>query len=417
MDMAMFARSDADDDVDVSHNRGWRTRFTPLGNKWGDQSSLHRFPGSAVVDEASFVVTSRVAPVSPLLSRVFADGAPLRAMIGSLSLLLPIAALILGIGAAISGDGIAQPPVLTLLIPLMVIGVLDSLAGLLGVAAFSVVVIAMGGLVDVSSVRTLMGVVMLVVGPGLIAGSFRELRRPVMSGFSAVWDVLIDVITVPLLGAWITLNTVSAFPSLAGVQFPIAEHGTLLALIVLGSLLAKVALEIIARRGFPERLATIVPGSLAAPGGVQQVTSGLLRAAMFLFISAAFVGTVWQLWVAGILVLVPLVLAPLAQQRFRNLPGLWQVLPEGLLYFALMLALLAGLGTLLGAALGSGAQYAQMAFLAFLIPDFIMSMLWLFARGPKDGDVRWYMRPTFTWLYRVGGVVVLIAAIWLAAPR
>ena len=413
----LWGRSDAQVDADVSHNRGWRTRFRSTGSAWGDRSWLHRVPGTAFVDEASFVATRRIAPLSPLLSRVLADGAPLRAIVGSASLLLPLAAAALGIAAGIQGQGIAQPPVLALLIPLMVIGVIDSLAGLVGLLGFSAVVVALGGIVDASSVRTLMGVSMLVVGPGLVGASFRDLRRPGAIGFAALWEHLIDFVTVPLLGAWITVNVVSAIPPLGGAQFPIAEQGGVLALVVLASLLAKVALETLARRSFPERLATVAPGDAGPPAAQQRVISGLLRAATFLFISAAFIGNVWQLWVAGALVLIPLMLDPLAERRFANSPRLWQALPDGLLYFTLILAVLIGLGLLLGSTLGNTAQYAQMAFLVFLIPDFIMEMLALFGREPNHGDVRWFMRPSFTWLYRVGGVVVLLVAVWLAAPR
>jgi hypothetical protein len=35
-------------------------------------------------------------------------------------------------------------------------------------------------------------------------------------------------------------------------------------------------------------------------------------------------------------------------------------------------------------------------------------------REPRSDDVRWYMRPSMTGVYRVGGIVVLVITCWLA---
>ena len=115
--------------------------------------------------------------MSPLLARIVADAAPLRAMTGSTSLLLPLAGVALGVIAAVTGEGIAQPPAIGLLIALMVIGIVDAMAGGLAALSLAITVGFMGGIIDWSSVRTLMGVALLIVGPGLIASSFREIRR------------------------------------------------------------------------------------------------------------------------------------------------------------------------------------------------------------------------------------------------
>ena len=48
------------------------------------------------------------------------------------------------------------------------------------------------------------------------------------------------------------------------------------------------------------------------------------------------------------------------------------------------------------------------------VPGFLLALLGLTAREPRDGDVRWYMRPNMTAVYRVGGVIVLVIAIALA---
>ncbi|MFM8351136.1 MAG: hypothetical protein ACKN9D_08690, partial [Actinomycetales bacterium] len=115
IDVAVRASQDTIDDVDVEHNRGWRTRFSPKGSAWGDSSPLHKAPGTAFVDELSYVGIAAIGPRSPLIARALADGGPVRAMLGSLSLLLPVAAMALAVVAALLGDGIAQPPMLALM--------------------------------------------------------------------------------------------------------------------------------------------------------------------------------------------------------------------------------------------------------------------------------------------------------------
>jgi hypothetical protein len=126
--------------------------------------------------------------VSPLLSRIVSDAAPLRAFTGNLSFLLPLTTLLLGIFAASSVGGLAEPAAAAFLLPLMVIGVFDALAGLVGALSFTVVVAVSGGLVNASSVRSVIGVGLVIAGPGIIASSFRDIRRKRAIGSAAAGD-------------------------------------------------------------------------------------------------------------------------------------------------------------------------------------------------------------------------------------
>lgn len=398
--------------VNVEHNRGWRTRFSAREGAWGDNSFLHRAPLTSVVDEASYAWMAAVGPRSPLLARMIGDGAPLRAMFGSVSMLLPIAAMVLGVWSAILGNGIAEPPVLGILIALMVIGVLDGLAGALGAVAFGVTVIAMGGILDWSSVRTLLGVALLIAGPGLIASSFRDIRRAAPRSMSGWWERGADVIIVPLLGAYTTYNVANAMPPLGGSLFPVAEASTQLAWIVAAMLVLKVVLEEVAARWFPERMATIL-AEPEWPGTVQQVLSSLTRLGLFLFISAAFIGSPWQLWVGAVIWILPTLLYPFSE-RWRNIPRLWQVLPANLPSLGFGLLVYLSLAAILGSIYGDTTEFALMAFFVLLIPGFIEYSLGLLGREPESDDVRWYLRPSMTAVYRVGGIVVLAVTCWLA---
>jgi hypothetical protein len=300
------------------------------------------------------------------------------------------------------------------MIALIVIGVFDSLAGLLGALAFSLVVVLTGGIVDLSSVRSLIGVLLIVIGPGLIGSSFRDIRRRSTMGSAAMWERLTDLVVVPLIGAWTAIAIVKALPDLGGRAFPIAEHAGQIGIVVLVCLVLKVLLEEAAARWTPGRMRAVTLLSDIEPGNAQRTVSALLRTGMFLLIAAAFVSNVWQLWAAAALFLLPGLLA-LAANRFRNLPALWQAIPEGVPLFVLMIVIGLIASAVLAAALGHTPTFAQDTFLVMAVPGFLLALLGLVAQGPRDGDVRWYVRPSMTVVYRIGGIVMLVLAVVLAA--
>jgi hypothetical protein len=262
-------------------------------------------------------------------------------------------------------------------------------------------------------VRSVIGVALVIAGPGLIASSFRDIRRRRTSGSAGAWERLTDLVVVPLIGAWTTIAIVKTLPDLGGVAFPIADQAVLYGLVALLALVAKVLLEEAAARWAPARMRALTPSESAEPGTAQQLISALVRTGVFLFIAAAFVGNVWQLWVAAALFLLPGVLALIAHV-FKNSPGLWQILPEGIPLFAVMLVIGLVVTAAVKSIYGDSPEFAQLSFLWMAVPGFLLALLGLSAREPRDGDVRWYMRPHMTAVYRIGGVVVLVIAVALA---
>jgi hypothetical protein len=261
-------------------------------------------------------------------------------------------------------------------------------------------------------VRTLLGVALLIVGPGLIGSSFRGIRRIAGTDGRYVWERLTDLVIVPLFAAYVTYNIASSLPPLGGSQFPIGDQAITLSLIVVVMMLLKVVLEEVAARWFPERLATVLPREMPEPGAAQQLISAAVRTALFLFISAAFVGNVWQLWVAGVLFLIPSLVEPFAG-RFPNAPRIWRLLPEGLSLLAIVLLVSLIISSALSSSLSDGALYARMAFVILLVPDVVLGLLGVFGREGDEHEVRWYLRPDKVAVYRVGGVLMLAATAWL----
>ena len=76
----------------------------------GDRSRTWRWPGTIALDRISQRGPWRASPASPLVARVTVDASYLRAMFGSLALLLPLGGLALGVAAALDVSGRAAPP-------------------------------------------------------------------------------------------------------------------------------------------------------------------------------------------------------------------------------------------------------------------------------------------------------------------
>jgi hypothetical protein len=122
----------------------------------------------------------------------------------------------------------------------------------------------------------------------------------------------------------------------------------------------------------------------------------------------------WQ-GLVGVAFLVTPQIIKLYGDRIPNFPVLFQIIPGGVP------------GTVFTALLGIAiSKWVNMLplvaedksrtiFVLVGIPGFILSMLKIFGRSPKDGDVRWYRRPKYNLLYRPAGVVMFFAALSLVS--
>lgn len=101
----------------------------------GDRSITWRAPLTAQIDNGMLEASLLFSRYSPLIARIFADGNYLRAMLGSLSFLIyPIGAYF-GLNALSESKWQALPPTVPLILIIMLIGILDSLAGFIAMLA------------------------------------------------------------------------------------------------------------------------------------------------------------------------------------------------------------------------------------------------------------------------------------------
>ena len=381
-------------------------------NAWGDNLKAWSIPFLRLLDQPSHNATEKLAPISPLVSKLISDGAYLRAIFGTIAAILPALGIALGLIGVQQTGGLLVPPPAWIVAAIACIGIFDALAGFLGMFVFSIGMSLTVGLTSAADVRMMLGLFIIGFGPALLAGAFRALRKPPADNFAEWWERFTDLAIAPFLGAWATKGMVEALPALAGVKLPIAESANTIAWIVAFSLVTRVLLEEFTSRFFPSRLNFIHPTDVASPSNLQKSIALAMRAFIFWFVAGAFIGTSWHLYVGTALFIAPSYLG-LLQDKFPNYPKLYQILPAGLpgLAFTLLVASYSLAG--LTAILGETPDLAKMAFVLLPIPSVILSILGMLGREPADGDVRWYQRDQLTWLYRIGGIAIFIYTLQL----
>ncbi len=364
----------------------------------GDDSRSWRWPGTTRMDRASLALPVRTGALSPLLARVLIDSSYLRAMLGSASLLLPVVGVVLGVLAALNTHGHALPPTIGLLTALAVLGVFDAFAGFVGAAGFVVGVGVAGGFSSAAGVRTMLGLGVVWFAVPLVAGAARPLRRRYGQTVVDRRQRLGDFVIASLIGFWAIQKMIGALPGLAQQPLAIARDATLIAFIVLGASVLRMALEGAAGRWYPGRLVQVQPAAVPFSGVAQRIAAAGLRTAIFGYVAIAFTGNHWQLWATGLLFLAAQVLS-VYEEKFANFPRLYRWLPRGIVKTVVMLFVGTALGTLVLRLVEHSADAALNAFVLLAAASLALSLLSVFGR---DGE-----EPEEGWLRWLGGVGVL----------
>jgi hypothetical protein len=353
------------------------------------------------------------ARFSPLIAKLINDGAYLRSIFGSVSLLTTIASVSLAVVSVVIDNGAILTPPWHLLLAIAVLGMFDAFAGFAGILVFIVGTVAMAGqMPDLAQARLLMGLIVVAIGPALLSTAFRTIRKAAALNLSAWWERITDLAVIPFMAGWSVSSMVSTLPALAGLTLPVANHVRDFALALALAAAARVLIEEFAARYYPARLNSINPDEVPDPPMIQKVIAFAIKFAIWVFVSSALMGPSWQVWVGSLLFLLPAVLGWFAD-RLPNVPLLWRILPTGVPGLALSLLVATLTTSLVGAWLGATPQLAQWSFVILPLPLLALSILGLLGRhgGDADADRPVKSRP---WIYRIGGVVMLIITLKLA---
>jgi hypothetical protein len=370
----------------------------------GDRSRSWRWPGTARLDSLMRALPVKLAPFSLVLARIAVDGAAVRAILGAVAILLPAAGVVLGAAALHSTGANAAPPGVALLVAITVLGVFDALAGFMALTVFVAGVAIAGHLASAAEVRTMLGLAVVWFAVPLIAGSTRPLRRPAAKTV-AEWRMWVGDLTIAsLIGAWAINKMLAAMPAMAGRPLPISGYADEVALIVVGACALRVVVEAAAARWYPARLAEVQPPAVPTPVAAQRITAAVTRTSLLLFIASAFLGVHWQLWVGGVLFLLPPLLS-VFKGRFPNSALLHRLLPSGIVKLVIMLVIGVGIASMVTHTVEHSTQPALNAFVLLAVPGVVISLLELFGReGPskRDGWGSWLL-----------GAAILATGVWL----
>jgi hypothetical protein len=386
---------------------------------------MFAIPFITFFDRRSHNASERIANYSPFFAKLINDGAYLRAMLGTFSTLAPIAAAIIALAAvAENATEIAAgdyskiiTPAWTFLLAIAMLGAFDAAAGFTGAMVYIIgSIITVGHVPDTGEVRTMMGIMLVAVGPALLTTGFRSIRKQAAFDFNARWERVVDFVIAPFMAGWSVSAMVSGLPALAGLTLDAANHVNDFALGVGLAILIRVALEELAARGYPARLNKINPDEIPDPSLIQKTIVLFIKYGVWVFIGGALIGPSWQVWVGSALFVFPTVVGWFSD-RFPNSPWLWRILPTGLpgLAFTLLVASVTA-GTV-GAVLGDNPNVGQWSFLILPMPLLILTALGWFGRhGVVDADGNEEERPgkRNKWVYRIGGIVIFIVTLRLA---
>ncbi len=380
-------------------------RARPFGDAWGDRSLTWRFPGWPRLDTLSQKVPVGLAPRLPLVARITADGAYLRAALGVLWTLLPTLGVALGVVAATSGGAAPFPPALGLVAVLLVLAVLDASAGIAAVAAFTVVTLARGGLtaegLDLDEgIRGLMGLAALWFVAPLVAAAARPLRRVAEPEHVYSWDRFGDTVIAALISGWAVQGIVGGLGDLTGRELAITSHADGLALLTIAAVVGRFLLEEAAAGLYPRRLRAVQEvDELPAPTTFQQVRGLLFRAGLLAFFAGAFLGSCWQLWVGVAIFSIPQVMQ-LLEGRIPDIKALASAVPRGVVQILVLVGVGAAIAYFVDAH-GSKDELTaiRQGFVLLTIPAAALEILSVF--GGETPKVKW------TWPKQLAGAAVV----------
>ena len=402
-----------------------RTRFSneeeedledsPIG--WGDRRALWRTRFMTAFDYWLPLSTVRSAPFSPFVSKITNDGSYLRASLGSLWAFIPMLSVLFAFWALFNSVGPVGEPGTDGLIGLMVIGLFDTFAGVFGITivifGYLLVEAPTNDIAIASDLRFIIGLFSLCCGPAILATSIRKIHKPAAKKREDWWERLADIAVGTFITGWMTLIFIAVLSRYAAVSLKIGTVSNKVAVIMALGFLCRVILEESTVRLFPKRLTTISPVGIPKQLAFLKWASILNRFILSLFISLAFIGNCWHLWVGVALFTLPAVIDqfqdhfPVVKKLNRYLPHETPTLAVVQIYIVVLLGILVS-------TLGNSPNMIRTGYLLFPLPAIALSITNALGRKSIEGEGAWYLEPQFARWYRLGGLALLMLLVYLS---
>ena len=373
----------------------------------GDNLGAWSLAALIFLDKPTRNWTRRTARFSPLLSKLLNDGIYLRAMLGSISVLPLIAAVVFAVlGLQENASTLLHPPV-PLFIAIGLIGLFDSFAGIVGISVF---ILGSLPLVDPTSLedwRMLAGTAVAGFGPILIARSIRNFRRRPIQGVDGLFARIGDIAFASLMGGWVAGLVFRALPALTGLTVPAANYVATFQVLATIAIALRIVLEDLAARNFPHRMDALAPDVVPEPPRAQVVTSLVLKYLLYVFVASAFMGLGLVVWIAAAMFMIPTLL-DFVKDKLPVSRTLWRWLPVGLPGLAMILGLEILLENALSVPFGENENFSIIFIFSLISMLIVLNLLGALGRSGRPGEQRLFEKQSMRWIARLGGLVTFL---------
>ena len=391
--------------------------FLSEDEAWGDKLSLWDRKSMTALDFWWTKATIDSARFSPFLSKTLNDGSYLRSGAGTLWGLLPISSILFSLWALFTNVGPVGEPGWAGLTGVMVLGVFDIFSGLIGISiiilGYLIIEASTNEIGALADIRFAFGLFSLACGPAILATSIRTIRKPAARKRIDWWDRIVDLTVGTFIAGWMTLILVAVLTQYASIGLEFETVGNEVAISIALAFLGRVVLEEIVARNFSGRLNRLNPTAVPDQESGMKWTAIVIKALVTVFLSVAFLGNCWQLWVGVLLFSVPSIINEF-QDRFPSKPKINRYIPQQTPTLTIVEICIVGILGILLATIGAGPSMIRTGFMLFAIPPIGLAITNAIGRETASGHGTWYLDPQFTRWYRVGGFVVLLVLVYLS---
>jgi hypothetical protein len=368
----------------------------------GDQSETWRLFGGSMF-ELKVIQASAIGKYSPMLQRVFVDGAWIRAIFGSGGVIFWILGALLGLISSIQSQWTVVPLSWELLIAIVALSLLDASAGLMAWLTTVVLAALFGNITSWVDIRTALGLGICYFSLPLLAHAIRPLRRSPVDSTLGRFDRVADYVMPPVFVAFAGVSMIKALDGLSELKVTDAtNHPAMRVCIILALILRLVGEDVVAHM-YPKRMIAVQPAKLISSPMQNQLISLVIRTILFIAMVVPYFGFGVITIAAAILTLLPQFIK-LWEEKLPNLVALNKWYPRGVLKFLIFLLI----GTIFSTWLlgqDPSPERLQNSIPILLIPAFIGALFELLGR---DGG-KW----EFEWPKRIAGLIVWASAVGL----
>lgn len=369
---------------------------------WGDHRATWTMPGHAQWHAVLRGGVSAFERRSAVLARVLCDGQWIRAAFGSFDVVVCLAGGVLGVVAAQQVGFAALAPPWALIVAMVLLSMANALSGLVAGSVFLVSVMLGGGATTLFDVRTLLGLIVLIMGPPLLANAIRPLRRPV-SGQN-MFDRMSDYLIMPLFLAYGAGSMYTALNGLSGLQLVTQADAIGLRNAVFVAAIVRLIAEDAVVSLYPRRSREVSLSPQSEPGTGVKLATQVLRVAILAVLMVPFFGAGWRTWVIiALSVAVPL--AGIFSDRLPDFSSVRKWTPRGIVRSVMMIFVCAWFGTWI-AGLSNDPGYVRSVAVLLMLPGLIVGCIDLVVRTGGAWPDAWWKRAGGTVLWGFSAAVL-----------